>query len=258
MIARELNTFLDDRAYKYETPEFIEHDPIQVPHQFTKKHDIEIAGFFVAILAWGTRKSIITSANRLMKLFEYSPYDFILNHQIDDTKNLKHFKHRTFQPIDLQYFITSLRHIYKEKGGLENVFALVESEESMYKAIHRFKRTFFELNHPQRTLKHIADPLSGSAAKRINLFLRWMVRSNQRGVDFGMWESIPSKFLSCPLDIHTFTVAKQLGLISSKSVGFKALFELDNCLRQLDPEDPTKYDFALFGLGLYEDIFKSS
>lgn len=257
MIAEELKAFLDDKAYKYESPDFIELDPIKVPHQFKEKQDIEIAGFFTSILAWGTRKSIIISANRLMKLFEYSPYDFVLNHKKDDFKSLRHFKHRTFQPADLQYFITSLNHIYKERDGLENVFALKESEGSMYKAIHRFKKIFFELDPPMRTLKHIADPLNGSAAKRINLFLRWMVRSSQRGVDFGIWKSIHPKFLSCPLDIHTFKVAKYLSLISSNSVGFKALVELDNCLRQLDPVDPTKYDFALFGLGLYEDIFKT-
>jgi uncharacterized protein (TIGR02757 family) len=187
-----------------------------------------------------------------MELMDNAPYDFVVNHTETDSNRFSGFVHRTFNEIDLCYFIRSLKNIYNNHNGLENVFTIGISDNSMQPAISNFKKYFFELPHQTRTTKHVSDPLNGSAAKRINMFLRWMVRDNSTGVDFGIWKSIPTAFLSCPLDVHSGNVARKLKLLKRKQNDAKALAELDNNLRKLDPVDPVKYDFALFGLGVFE------
>ncbi len=252
MTKGELKRFLDEKAAEYEHPKFLEADPLQIPHRFSKKEDIEISGFLTATIAWGNRKSIINNASRLMGLLDNSPYDFVLNHHKNDLDALSPFVHRTFNGQDLGYFITALRHIYNDHGGLEPIFSLGQGQKSLQGAISKFKQLFFELPHEQRTQKHVSDPLKGSAAKRINMFLRWMVRSSMKGVDFNLWKGIPPAKLSCPLDVHSGNVARKLKLLKRKQNDAKALAELDHNLRKLDPLDPVKYDFALFGLGVFE------
>lgn len=248
----QLKEFLDEKVIVYNNPNFIESDPIQIPHLFTLKEDIEIAGFLVATIAWGNRKSIINNGHRLMAIMGNSPYDFIMNFSEKDSEELSTFVHRTFNNEDLFYFLKALQNIYKNHGGLESIFAKYSEENSMQPAIHYFKRTFFELPHLPRTQKHVSDPLKNSAAKRINMFLRWMVRNDKAGVDFGIWNKISPSQLSCPLDVHSGNVARKLGLLSRKQNDGKALKELDLSLRKLDSTDPVKYDFALFGLGAFE------
>ncbi len=248
----ELKSFLDEKVNLYNNPKFIETDPIQIPHLFTLKEDIEITAFLVATIAWGNRKSIINNGNRLVEMMGSSPYDFVMNFSEEQSESLSNFVHRTFNNEDLAYFLKSLQNIYKNHGGLETLFSKHAKKDSMQPAIHHFKKTFFELPHPSRTQKHISDPLKNSAAKRINMFLRWMVRNDATGVDFGIWKSIDSSQLSCPLDVHSGTVARKLKLLKRKQNDAKALLELDNSLRKLDSQDPVKYDFALFGLGVFE------
>ncbi|MGB5556104.1 MAG: TIGR02757 family protein [Flavobacteriaceae bacterium] len=248
----ELKEFLDAKVLQYNHVRFIESDPIQIPHRFSKKEDIEICAFLTATIAWGNRKSIITNADRLMLLLDASPHDFVMNHSMKDLKTLKGFVHRTFNGDDLTYFIKALNHIYSKYGGLENVFSKNAKWQSLQPSISAFKQTFFELPHATRTTKHVSDPLKGSAAKRINMFLRWMVREANTGVDFGIWKSLTPSSLSCPLDVHSGNVARKLGLLTRKQNDAKALAELDQNLRKLDPKDPVKYDFALFGLGVFE------
>lgn len=248
----ELKSFLDFKVQQYNTPDFIESDPIQIPHQFSKKEDIEIAGFLTATIAWGNRKSILKNANRLMEMLDQSPYDFVLNYSESDLDHLSGFVHRTFNESDLIYFLKSLRNIYKNHGGIESVFTKNIEKDSLQPAIHEFKKIFFELPHLRRTQKHVSDPFKNSAAKRINMYLRWMVRKDQTGVDFGLWENLDASQLSCPLDVHSGNVARKLKLLKRKTNDAKALNELDSSLRKLDPVDPVKYDFALFGLGVFE------
>lgn len=248
----ELKDFLDSKVEQYNNPKFIESDPIQIPHQFTLKEDIEISGFLTATISWGNRKSIINNAKRLMLLLDNSPYDFVMNHQENDLEKLKPFVHRTFNGDDCIQFIKSLQHIYKNHNGLENLFGKYAHKNSMQSSISEFKRTFFEIDHLPRTQKHVSDPLRNSAAKRINMFLRWMVRTDNTGVDFGIWKSLSPALLSCPLDVHSGNVARKLNLLKRKQNDGKALLELDISLRKLDATDPVKYDFALFGLGVFE------
>lgn len=250
----ELKEFLDIKVNQYNTLEFIDSDPVQIPHLFSKKEDIEIAGFLAATIAWGNRKSIINNANKMMGLLEQAPYDFILNHQDSDLKKLEPFVHRTFNGIDFITFVKALQHIYKNHNGLEAVFNKHAKNSSLQEAIHHFKKTFFEIEHLARTQKHISDPLKNSAAKRINMYLRWMVRKDKQGVDFGIWKSLSAAQLSCPLDVHSGNVARKLGLLTRKQNDGKALAQLDKALRQLDAQDPVKYDFALFGLGVFESF----
>lgn len=252
IISAETKEFLDEMVDKYNNPEFIESDPISIPHRYELKEDIEIAGFLAATIAWGNRKMIIKNALKLMDLMGNSPYDFILNHKERHLNRFEGFVHRTFNPTDLVYFIKALKNIYLYKGGLEAVFATTVNDLSTQPAIHEFKQEFFSLPHPIRTIKHVSDPAKGSAAKKINMFLRWMVRDDNRGVDFGIWKSISPRQLSCPLDVHSGNVARKLGLLSRKLNDSKALEELDGNLRQMDKNDPVKYDFALFGLGVFE------
>lgn len=252
MTKTELKDFLNAKAEHYEHPKFLESDPIQVPHRFTKKEAIEISGFLTATIAWGNRKSIINNAIRMMEFLDNTPYDFVLNHSDTDLNRLQPFVHRTFNGLDLGYFIKSLQNIYTNHGGLESIFEQHQTADSLQTAISHFKQIFFELPHRSRTTKHISNPDSGSAAKRINMFLRWMVRDNGKGVDFALWKSISPSKLSCPLDVHSGNVARKLNLLTRKQNDAKALLELDQHLRSLDPIDPVKYDFALFGLGVFE------
>ncbi|RPE00932.1 TIGR02757 family protein [Aureibaculum marinum] len=252
MTPEALKEFLDIKVETYNNPKFIESDPIQIPHRYSTKEDIEIAGFLTATIAWGNRKMIINNANKMMELLDNSPYDFIINHKKKELKPLENFVHRTFNGSDFTYFIIALQHIYKNYGGLESIFLNHIKNNSTQNAIHHLKKVFFELNHLPRTQKHISDPLKGSAAKRINMFLRWMVRDDNAGVDFGIWKSISSAVLSCPLDVHSGNVARKLELLTRKQNDAKALAELDTNLRKLDSKDPVKYDFALFGLGVFE------
>ena len=248
----ELKSFLDEKVMQYNNPKFISSDPIQIPHQFNKKEDIEISGFLTATIAWGNRKSIIANAKRMMQLMDQAPYDFVMNHQDTDLKNLMPFVHRTFNGEDLIQFVESLKHIYKDHNGLEAVFLKYAQKDSLQFSISKLKSHFFEIEHLSRTQKHISDPQKNSAAKRINMFLRWMVRQDQSGVDFGIWNSLSPSQLSCPLDVHSGKVARKLGLLIRKQNDAKALSELDASLRKLDKLDPVKYDFALFGLGVFE------
>lgn len=248
----ELKTFLDEKVIQYNNPMFIESDPIQIPHLFKLKEDIEISGFLTATISWGNRKSIITNAKRMLQLLDNSPYDFVMNHQETDLTALLPFVHRTFNGEDFIQFVQSLKHIYKHHKGLESVFLKYAEKDSLQKSIHNLKTHFFEIEHLPRTQKHISDPLKNSAAKRINMFLRWMVRQDQSGVDFGIWKNLSPSQLSCPLDVHSGNVARKLGLLNRKQNDAKALMELDLSLRKLDKQDPVKYDFALFGLGVFE------
>lgn len=239
---------------QYNRPEFIELDPIQIPHLYEDREDIEIAGFLTAVIAWGKRQSIIKSAGKMMSLMGNSPCDFVLHHKEQHLARMDGFVHRTFNSADLVCFIKALKYIYQKGEGLEGVFQKHQSGTSLQGAIHHLKKEFFSLPHPARTTKHLPDPLKGSAAKRINMFLRWMVRKDNNGVDFGIWGQISPSRLSCPLDVHTGRVARKLGLLRRKQNDATAVLELDHTLRSLDPQDPVKFDFALFGLGSYEDF----
>lgn len=250
----DLKSFLDEKVILYNRPHFIESDPIQIPHLFSQKEDIEIAGFLSATIAWGNRTMIIKNSHKMMDLMGNSPYDFVMSHTEKDLDQLESFVHRTFNSQDFISFIRSLQHIYKNHHGLEAVFANHQELHSMQKSISEFKKVFFEIPHQYRTQKHISDPMKGSAAKRINMFLRWMCRQDNKGVDLGIWKSISPSRLSCPLDVHSGNIARKLGLLTRKQNDSKALLELDTNLRLLDPNDPSKYDFALFGLGVFEDV----
>lgn len=247
----ELKDFLDEKVIQYNNFDFIESDPIQIPYLFSLKEDIEIAGFLSATIAWGNRKMIIKNSKKLMDIMGNSPYDFIMNHSEDNLESFDNFVHRTFNALDAKTFVKALRNIYNNHDGLEAVFAKNQEENSMQKSIHEFKKVFFEIEHLQRTQKHVSDPLNNSAAKRINMYLRWMIRNDNK-VDFGIWKSISTSKLSCPLDVHSGNVARKLGLLERKQNDGKALAELDLALRKLDKNDPVKYDFALFGLGVFE------
>lgn len=247
----ELKDFLDEKVIQYNNFDFIESDPIQIPHLFTSKEDIEIAGFLSATIAWGNRKMIIKNSKKLIDIMGNSPYDFVMNHSEDNLDSFDDFVHRTFNSIDAKTFMKALQNIYTNHDGLESVFAKHQEKDSMQKSIHEFKKVFFEIEHLQRTQKHVSDPLNNSAAKRINMYLRWMIRDDNK-VDFGIWKNIPTSKLSCPLDVHSGNVARKLGLLKRKQNDGKALAELDLALRKLDKNDPVKYDFALFGLGVFE------
>lgn len=252
MNKKELKIFLDEKAIQYENGDFIPHDPIQIPHLYEKKEDIEIAAFLTATIAWGNRKSIITNATKMMALMGNAPYDFVTTYDASQAHIFEGFVHRTFNNLDLETFIRALQHLYREYGGLEQAFAVGITKDGLQPAISGFKKKFFEIPHLPRTQKHVSDPLRKSAAKRINMFLRWMVRDASAGVDFGIWKSISPSLLSCPLDVHTGNVARKLKLIKRKQNDATTLLELDHALRKMDPVDPVKYDFALFGLGAFE------
>ena len=252
MTNSELKTFLDKKVIQYNTLDFIESDPVQIPHLFSQKEDIEIAGFLASSIAWGNRKMIIKNSHKMMDLIGNSPYDFVMSHNDYQLEKLEGFVHRTFNSDDFKHFIKALKHIYINKGGLENIFIQNQTETSLQPAIHALHEIFFEIPHLTRTRKHVADPNKGSVSKRINMCLRWFVRNDNAGVDLGIWKGISPSKLSCPLDVHSGNVARKLGLLTRKQNDGKALTELDSKLRELDPNDPVKYDFALFGLGVFE------
>ena len=252
MTLLELKEFLDEKAEFYQQKEFIQTDPIIIPHEYDNKLDIEISGFLISVISWGNRKSIINSGYKIINLLEYSPYDFIMNHSDQDLKRIKGSIHRTFNSEDLIYFIKSLKNIYTNYNGLEGIISNKKNGDNLQERISIFKKIFFELDSPERTKIHLPDPLNGSAAKRFNMFLRWMVRSNNKGIDFGIWKSISASQLSCPLDIHTGNTARKLGLLKRNQNDSLAVNELDLKLRKMDKNDPVKYDFALFGLGVNE------
>ena len=250
MTPSELKEFLDEKVELYNNPNFITSDPVQIPHLYTLKEDIEISGFLAATIAWGNRKMIINNAHKMMQLLGNSPYDFVMSHTDEQLENLSQFVHRTFNGTDFTGFIKGLQHIYQNHNGLEGIFS--QPTPSLQHSIALFKSQFFEIGHATRTEKHISDPLNGSAAKRINMYLRWMVRKDTKGVDLGIWKNIDAAQLSCPLDVHSGNVARKLGLLHRTQNDAKAVVELDTQLRILDAKDPVKYDFALFGLGVFE------
>jgi len=248
-----LKPLLDEKAAFYNRPFFIETDPISVPRRFSRKEDIEIAGFLVATIAWGQRKTIIDNGFRLMELMDWQPTDFVKNFSEKDLKPFIGFVHRTFNFSDLEFFLFSLKNIYQEHGGLEQCFTKPYLDTGYIKdGIAGFRKVFIEILYSPRTLKHLSDPDSGSSAKRLNMFLRWMVRKDNAGVDFGLWKGISPAHLYCPLDLHSGRVARMLGLLKRKQNDWKAVEELTANLRKLNPEDPVLYDFALFGMGVFE------
>jgi uncharacterized protein (TIGR02757 family) len=248
----EIKTLLDKKYLQYNQPDFIIKDPISIPHRYDRKEDIEISGFMAATIAWGQRISIVNNANRLMDLIEISPYDFVMNFKEADLGRFDGFVHRTFNYTDLSTFFYALKNIYQEYNGMEAVFVDGLKKGGMDQAISHFRDVFFSIPHPIRSRKHVSNPLKGASAKRINMFLRWLVRSDEAGVDFGIWKNIYPSQLICPLDIHSGRVARKLGLLNRKQDDWMAAEELTSNLRLLDPVDPVKYDFALFGLGVFE------
>lgn len=250
---KDLKGQLDQWVAQYNQPGFIEADPISVPKQFTKLQDIEIIAFWAAMLAWGQRKTIINKAQELIELMEGQPHAFILEHSEQDRERFLSFKHRTFQATDTLYFLEFLQHHYRQHHSLEDAFAryLRTEDEHVGPALIGFHEYFFSLPYaPQRTRKHVATPARKSSCKRLNMFLRWMVRRDDRGVDFGLWQRIRPAQLLMPLDVHVERVARRLGLLARKQTDWQAVLELTAALRRFDPEDPVKYDFALFGLGV--------
>lgn len=251
----ELKAFLDQKVLEYNQPDFITLDPISIPHRFSKKQDIEIAGFIAATLAWGQRKTIINKCLELLTMMDNAPYDFITNHEDSDLKPFLHFKHRTFNDIDTLYLIEFFSKFYRNHSSLEAAFCMGwnDSPDVMEVLLTNFHELFFrDPDAPQRTRKHVATPKRKAACKRINMFLRWMVRQDEQGVDFGIWHNIKPYQLICPCDLHVDRVGRKLGLITRKQTDWLTAMELTSNLRALDPVDPVKYDFALFGLGVSE------
>ena len=264
MNRRELRAFLDKKVEEYNRPSFIMDDPISVPRHYSKKQDIEIAAFFAAIFSWGNRTTIIRKSKELMELMDQAPHQFILQHEEKDLRKLLDFKHRTFTATDLLYFVAFFRHHYTRYDSLEEAFLRpwqTGPERLVEGALSAFRHYFFSLEAigepgaflaPPRTYKHISSPEKNSSCKRLNMFLRWMVRTDDKGVDFGIWERIPASQLICPLDLHVARVARRFGLLRRTQTDWQAAIELTGELSLLDPEDPVKYDFALFGLGVME------
>lgn len=256
-MSNSIQKLLDKSYTKYNQPDFIKHDPISIPHLFSKKQDIEITGIFAAVFAWGQRKTIINKCEELIARMDNAPHDFVLNHENKDLKRLVGFKHRTFNDTDLLYFIQFLHHWYKNNETLETAFSkgIDKNNETIEHGLNHFRKIFFSLEDvPQRTMKHIASPAQHSACKRINMFLRWMVRNDNNGVDFGIWKQIKISQLICPLDVHVQRIALQLGLLTRTQSDWQAAIELTQNLKTFDANDPVKYDFALFGLGVMKEM----
>ena len=252
---KKLKDFLDRKVEEYNRPSFIDHDPISIPHLFSKKPDIEIAAFFASIFAWGNRTIIINKSKALLKLMDDAPHDFITNHGEKDLKQMLQFKHRTFNSTDLLYFIWFLKHHYQQSKTLESAFSkwMKPKDDTIQNALIGFHDYFFSLQDaPVRTKKHIATPKKNSTCKRLNMFLRWMVRKDIYGVDFGIWNKISPSQLICPIDVHVARVAKRFNLIQRKQIDWQTALELTSHLKKFDSNDPAKYDFALFGLGVVE------
>ncbi len=252
-----MKAFLDEKVRQFDHPSFIENDPISVPHQYQLRQDQEIAGLFTAILSWGQRKTILKKANELMNLMDKSPYDFILNHKESDRRRFERFVHRTFQPADVLYFLEFLQSFLRDHASLEEAF-FSEGTDNVKDALIHFHNVFFSLDkHLPRTKKHIATPAKNSTCKRLNMYLRWMVRSSHSGVDFGLWKGCKTKDLMIPLDIHVFNISRKLGLLKRDKTDWMSVVELTEQLRQFDADDPVKYDFALFGMGVLESSSRS-
>ena len=244
-----LKRWLDEKVKLYNRPSFIAKDPISIPHLFTRKQDIEIAGLFAAVFAWGNRTTIINKASELMQLMDMQPYQFCLEQNPKKLKKLLHFKHRTFQSDDLYYFIFFLHQHYSKNDSLETAF-FPRKKMTAEQALNHFRSYFFSYEHLKRTEKHIASPEQNSACKRLNMYLRWLVRKDNKGVDFGIWENISPAALICPIDVHVSNIARQLGLLTRKQNDWQAAIELTENLKRFDKKDPAKYDFALFSLGV--------
>ncbi|MBX9851600.1 MAG: TIGR02757 family protein [Cytophagaceae bacterium] len=252
-----LKSFLEEKYLQYNKPSFIPSDPVSIPHLFKKKQDIEIMGLWAAVLAWGQRVTIINKCRELIELMGNSPHDFILNHKENDLKRFLHFKHRTFNATDTLYFIEFFKNYYSKHQSLENAFLekMNAGDKNIENGLIGFHEIFFALeDFPERTRKHISTPSRNSACKRLNMFLRWMVRKDEHGVDFGIWKKIKPAQLICPCDVHVERVGRKLGLIKRKQMDWKTAVELTGNLRLLDPDDPVKYDFALFGLGVEKEF----
>lgn len=247
----EMKEYLDEQMSKYNLAKFIGEDPISIPHGFKQREDIEISAFFSAIIAWGQRPTIMKNARSLMERMEETPYDFVMNATENDLKAFDGFVHRTFNAEDAKHFVRALKKVY-QNGGLEHVFVDAYSQgQSNYKTgMMALREIFFSIPHQQRTQKHLANPDTGSSAKRLNMFLRWMVRQDKRGVDFGLWTKLDSALLLLPLDVHTGKVSRELGLLKRTQNDWKAVVEISDQLKRFDPKDPIKYDFALFGIGV--------
>ena len=252
MMNHSIKTLLEKKYLEYANEEFIALDPVQIPHYFTKKEDIEITGFLAASIAWGQRPVILKNAKTILAYMDYDPHQFILHHSPADLLAFNHFRHRTMLPDDIKFFIKSLSNIYTNHGGLESVMNTGYNKGGVKQAIIELNQVFFSIDHLQRTEKHISNPAKNSAAKRLNMFLRWMVRQDHSGIDFGIWKQIPKSELMMPLDVHTARNARNLGLLERKSNDWKAVAELTNNLKSFDAHDPVKYDFALFGMGVYD------
>lgn len=254
----DIKEFLDKKVNEFNRPAFIPNDPISIPHLFTERQDIEIMGFFAAILAWGQRKTIINKCNELIERFDGMPAQFVKQHDESDLKSLLGFKHRTFNDTDLLYFVAFLRFHYAQFDSLEDAFLIgsqSQPEFSIEHCLNEFKAYFFSLpDHPIRTKKHISSPMQKSSCKRLNMFLRWMVRKDNKGVDFGIWDRISPRDLICPCDVHVERVARRFGLITSDKINWKTASELTQNLKIFDPLDPVKYDFALFGIGVEGEV----
>lgn len=252
----QIKTLLDNKRRLYNQPSFIKADPISIPHKFTRNQDIEISGLFAAVLAWGNRTTIINNCNKLIQLMDGSPHDFILNHKDTDLKPFIHFVHRTFNATDLLYFIHFLQWHYKQYDSLEDAFVPGKTykHDTVEQALIHFHNYFFSIEHPERTRKHISTPQRKSACKRINMYLRWMVRKDKQGVDFGIWKKIKPAQLVCPLDVHVARVAERLELIDNNKSNWQNAMQLTAALRQMNPQDPAVYDYALFGLGAEERL----
>jgi len=251
----ELKSYLDKKVIEYNNSDFVSQDPISIPHSYTKKQDIEITAFWVSMLSWGLRKTIINKSKELFGIMGESPHEFIINHSEKDRAKFESFKHRTFQFTDTLYFLDYLQRYYRGHDSLEEAFTkhLNDKSENVEKAISGFHDDFFAIDYaPQRTRKHVATPVRGSTCKRINMFLRWMVRDASTGVDFGLWDSLQPSQLLMPLDVHVDRVGRKHKLIKRKQRDFQTVLELTKALKKFDPEDPVKYDFALFGMGVME------
>lgn len=250
----KLKYFLDHKVALYNQEAYINTDPIQIPHRFVLKEDIEIAAFLTATIAWGQRKSIIKNANFMMELMENTPYDFVMNASSSELENVRQFVHRTFNGLDCEFFLQSLRNIYLNEGGLEAVFSAgYRLDNTIFTSLKYFRSKFLQTPHSKRMEKHVSNVADNSAAKRLNMMLRWLVRSDENGVDFGLWKNIPMSALMLPLDVHAGNVSRALGLLQRKQNDWKALEELMAVLRQMDASDPVKYDYALFGIGVFEN-----
>jgi len=250
-----LRDWLNEQVDLYNRPEFIENDPISIPHRFTQKQDIEIAGLMAAVFAWGNRRTIINKSTEFLKLMDDAPHDFLINHTENDLKRFEHFKHRTFQPIDALYFIQFLSEFYKNHTSLESLFIVGTESANMEEGLIHFHERFFEVPYAlRRTKKHIPSPAFNSTCKRLNMFLRWMVRRDEKGVDFGIWQQIKPSTLICPIDVHVATTARTLQLLTRTANDWKSALELTENLKIYDRDDPVKYDFALFSTGIFGSL----